>query len=106
MSQLIEQYLPLLEAIMRIKNTHDRRQVLQILLRDRKLKKVIREIALNVVEGNVPLTSSDRKLLQKYKSTIWKLKAKHSVQRIINQEGEGFLGILLPIIASLIGSSI
>lgn len=106
MSQLIEEHLPLLEAIMRIKNVSERKQVLSILLRDKKLKKVVREIALNVVEGNVPLTEKERKMLQKYKSTIWRLKAKHSVRRVVDQDGEGFLGILLPIIASLIGSAI
>lgn len=106
MSQFIQQHLPLLEAVMRIKDVNERKQVLQILLRDRKLKKVIREIALNVVEGNVPLTANEKRMLQKYKSTIWKLKAKHSVRRVVNQDGEGFLSILLPIIASLIGSSI
>ena len=106
MSELVEQYLPLLEAIIRIKNPSDRRKVLTIFLKDHKLKKVLREIALNVVEKNVPLTQQQKRKLARYKSALWSLRSRKGVKQVIEQEGEGFLSILLPIVTSLIASSL
>lgn len=106
MSSAIETSLPILEAIMRIRDSHERKTVLLIMLKDHKLKRALKEIALNVVERTIPLTDKQKKLLEKYKSAIWKIKTKNSVKSVIRQEGEGFLGILLPIIASLIAQNV
>ena len=91
---------------MRIRDPNDRRTVLLIMLKDQKLKRALKEIALNVVERNIPLTEPQKKTLNKYKSAIWKIRSNSSVKSVIQQEGEGFIGILLPIIASLLASNV
>lgn len=98
--------LLLLDYIMKIRDSSDRKTVLDIFLKDNKFKKMMREIALNVVEKNVPLNDKNKRMLSKYKSALWKLKSRHSVRKVIQQEGEGFLSILLPIVGSLIASKL
>lgn len=106
MASALELTLPILEAIMRIRDPNERKTVLLIMLKDHKLKRALKEIALNVVERTIPLTDKQKKLLEKYKSAIWKIKSKTSVKTVIQQEGEGFLSILLPIVASIISQNV
>lgn len=104
MDSKMEKYLLFLDFILKIRDSKDRKIVLDILLKDNGFKKIFREIAVNVVEKNVPLNDKEKKRLAKYKSVIWKLKSRHSVRKVVTQEGEGFLSILLPIITSLLAS--
>lgn len=71
---------------------------------DDKLIKFFCECALNIDEGNVPLTSKQHKELKKYRPHIKTLRKKHTSKKIkkkIIQEG-GFLPALaLPILKAL-----
>jgi hypothetical protein len=65
----------------------------------------ISEILRNVVLGTLPLKDSHVKALKKYKTPLMKLTNLNKRKRgkfIYKQKG-GFLGAVLPIVASLIG---
>lgn len=67
--------------------------------------KAICECTLNVLKGNVPLTTSQKRYLSKYKSTLRKIGTKKgslsSKRNLIVQKG-GFLNILLPAALSVL----
>lgn len=100
MSQLVKEYFPLLEFISKIKSPKERKFVLLTLLKDNKLKKVLREIAKNVVEKNIPLTPKEKRMLSKYKRVIWRLKSREKVSNVINQEGAGFFLPLFTVLST------
>jgi len=76
---------------------------------DPKLVKAICECALNVINGNVPLSVSQKQRLSPHKSTLRSLadkrKSNKARKRLIVQRG-GFVGVLLraiiPTLASLL----
>lgn len=67
--------------------------------------KTICECTLNALEGNIPLTSSQKKSLRKYKSPLRKIATKKgslfSKKKLIIQNG-GFLNILVPAALSVL----
>lgn len=67
--------------------------------------KAICECSLNVLKGNIPLTSQQKKSLSHYKSTIRKVGSKKGAlfqkKRLIIQNG-GFLNILIPAALSVL----
>lgn len=88
----------------------------KILLRDvscnNDIFQAIREIAVNTVNKNVPLSDSEKKLLRKYKRVLQQLAlpsktrfTKKKQTKLVVQSG-GFLSILLPIVAGIIGKQI
>lgn len=71
--------------------------------------KAVCECSLNVLKGNIPLTSHQKKSLSKYKSTIRKIGSKKGSlfqkKKLIVQKG-GFLNILIPAALSVLTSLI
>ena len=67
--------------------------------------KAICECTLNVLKGNVPLSSYQKKSLSKYKATLRKIGAKKGSlfhkKKLIIQRG-GFLNILIPAALSVL----
>lgn len=74
---------------------------------DTDLIKCLCEICHNVLKGNVPLTSIQKRKLQRYKQTIRGLSSYRKTSQLkkkqLLQKG-GFLGALLPPIIGLLGS--
>lgn len=74
---------------------------------DNRIIKLIAEMALNTLHGNIRLTRKQRKGLQRHKQILRSLANKRirlgeKRQLLIQQKG-GFLPLLLPIIASALG---
>jgi len=78
-------------------------------LSDECLYKALNEIAVNTIKGNVKLNKSQKTQLRKYKTNLIGLSKKTNNKsrkiKLIKQSG-GFLPILIPAIASIIGSLI
>src|SRR5215468_6682682 len=73
------------------------------------LLRCISEVCLNVLRDNVPLSSSSKKKLKKYKGQIRKVASKRvstaKKKKLINQKGGFLLPLLstvLPVIASML----
>lgn len=66
---------------------------------DPVLYKAICECALNITNGNIPITNADKKKLETYKGVLRKLSCSNntllSKRKIIRQKGGSFLPILL-----------
>jgi hypothetical protein len=94
-----------LEMIGKIKNVRLQTEVLNDFSLDDCLYKGIREIALNTINRNIPLTRLQKEKLIKYKPHISKFvckaQTKKSQRKQVTQSG-GFLQILVPIVASLL----
>ena len=73
---------------------------------DTELIKCICECALNILKGNIPLQSDQRKRLQKHKHKLRQLTGAASIteKKKIIQKGAGFLPFLLAPIISALGS--
>lgn len=78
---------------------------------ERHLDKAIREVVLNTLNNNIPLTDEQKQDLSKYKNDLRllarnKLSKKRKKQLIVNQHGKGipFLSILLPAALQVISS--
>lgn len=67
--------------------------------------KAICECSLNVLKGNVPLSTSQKRALSKYKTTLRKIGAKKGSlfhkKKLIVQQG-GFLNFLIPAALSVL----
>jgi len=71
---------------------------------ERYLDKGIREVVLNTLNNNIPLSDKQKNELSKYKNDLRllarnKLSKKHKKRLIVHQQGKGippFLSILLP----------
>lgn len=67
--------------------------------------KAICECSLNVLKGNIPLSSKQKKSLNQYKSTLRKIGTKKGAlfqkKKLIIQKG-GFLNILIPAALSVL----
>jgi hypothetical protein len=74
---------------------------------DNKMIRLISEMALNTLQGNIRLSPKQRKHLQRYKQILRSLADKRTrvgeKRRIIIRQKGGFLPILLPIIANAVG---
>jgi hypothetical protein len=77
---------------------------------DPELVRVICECALNVLEGNIPISSRDKKRLLRNKNLLRRLAGNRDSlpqkKRLIVQSGGSFLLALLPAVISLIGSAL
>ena len=71
--------------------------------------KAISECALNVLKGNIPLSTHQKKCLKKHKTILRKIGDKKTTlfkkKKLIIQQG-GFLNILIPAVAALLPSII
>jgi len=105
MSENLKKCFGKLLVLSRIKSKHERCRVLAEIVDD-CLHKALKEIAVNTVNGNIKLTPRERRKLYKYKKlilTMAKNKAKKRHRKIVVQSG-GFLPMLVPAVAALLGS--
>lgn len=72
--------------------------------------KALCECVHNLIIGNLPIKSQQKKCLQKHKTTLRKIASKKgslfSKKKLIVQKGDGFLSILLPAAITAISSII
>lgn len=106
MSKLLQKYWHRLEIIASIKRKQLRRELLKEFSKDEDFCKVLRELARNTVNRNIPLKRFHVRQLQSHKRTILALskkKTKKSVRKKAIVQSGGFLPVLIPIVASLLG---
>ena len=103
MSKRLQHHAPYLQAL--VKGAPKQRRAI-IGAANKELLGCLCECTLNVLNGNIPLKSSDKKKLQKYKRQIRSLvNKKVSVKKkkkTLSQKG-GFLGALLTPVLSALG---
>lgn len=105
MSRRLKKNIPFLHALAK-GSQPQRKGILQGAKKD--LLETICECALNVLHGNVPLSSSEKRKLKSHKHTLRnlcnrKIALQNKKRKLLNQKG-GFLPALIaPIIASLVG---
>jgi ATP sulfurylase len=75
---------------------------------DDRIFKALKEMAKNVLAGNVPMSDEQKKQLSRYKKELRALatqfKRKNRIRRIIQQSGRGFLPALIPLVITAISS--
>ena len=102
----VSTHLPVLRRLCRCNNKLQR----EILLRGGKpLQLCLRECALNVLRGNVPLSKHQFRKLRKFKNNLRELSRKNTTQKRrleIEQRGGFLASLLLPIVGSLAGAVI
>lgn len=102
-----EKYIELLKAIELCRTRQERTFLLTVLCRHEKFIKAMKLICKNIVTQSIPLTDKQKNQIKKHASVIFHVaKSRRSAKRSIIQSGGGFISILLPIVASLIGSAI
>lgn len=89
---------PLIEAVAKIKNKKAQRLLLRQLSKNRKFVSCLREIAKNTIAGNLPLSQVQKRKLNRHTSVVRGLARRTKVQ----QSG-GFIGAVLPLLASIVG---
>lgn len=98
----VKKHLPVLQLVQKAKPKLRKRIILHCEL---DFIKTLDECIFNTLKGNIPLKSSEKKKLLKYKGTLRKiLKSKSNLnnkRKIISQSGGAFLPALLaPIVAA------
>ena len=105
MSENLRKCFPKLEVLAQIKSKKSRRQTLSA-MSDDSLYHAIKEIISNLLQKNIKLTRNQRRSLSRCKKTIVtiaKHKGKANRKHIVVQSG-GFLHILIPAVAAVLGS--
>ena len=110
-SSVLRKTYPFLRIVSTL-SPNSRRKILNELNGDQDVYKSMREIAINTVKGNVPLSTKSKQQLKKFDKTIHLLN-KHRTKscscrkrKQIIQQGSGILPILIPAIAGIISSII
>ena len=101
--------MPFLRLIAGISRNDIRKAILKKLSEDPSFLKALREIAKNTVRRKINLSSAEVKKLQKHKRLIASIaKTKNSIdkRRKLAVKSGGFLPILIPLIATIIGEVI
>lgn len=102
-----QKYIELLKVISLCNSKSERQSVLTVLCRHKKFIKAMKILCKNTVNQSLPLTDKQKHQLRKHASVIsYIAKSRRSAKKSIVQSGAGFVSILLPIVASLIGSAI
>lgn len=99
--ELIVDYFPLLQALTKIREGSAKKSLLRQLTKDPNFKLCLQEIAANVAKGAVDLSTKDKRRLNKHSDVIRRLKRNKSV----SQSG-GFLNIVVPLLATIVGELI
>ena len=96
----------MLEALSTIKDKK-KRKIFLTLFED-NLRRAIREVSYNLINGNITLTEDDKKKLTRFKKILRLLAdpktKKLRFRRIVTQTGSGFLPLLIPLIVSAVSS--
>lgn len=98
---LVEKYLPLLQAVVKVKNVRCRQMILKELGKDKQFATCLREITENLLDGNVDLSVKDKRRLNRHAKVIKSLQKGKGV----SQSG-GFLNIVIPLLATVVGELI
>jgi len=99
----VKRSLPYIKVLVKSKNNVNKNEVLRnfppFVIND------IVEILYNIVKGNIDIESKQKKCLKPYKKPLLKLvnMPKKSRKNFVYKQKGGFIGAVLPIIASLIG---
>lgn len=91
-------HFPLLTAVAKIKNKKAQALVLRHLSKDKAFVSTLREVAKNVIAGNLKLSARDKRLLNRHTRIIRALAKRKNVA----QSG-GFIQAVLPFLASALG---
>lgn len=107
MSRNLRNCVRKLAIIAEVKNRRLQTQLLKDISCEDKIYKALKELALNVRDGNIPLTRSEKQRLKRYKSRIkaltCKVTSKKKRRKIVTQSG-GWLGILIPTVLSILST--
>lgn len=93
-----------LQILCTIKNRKIRNSSIFNLLHCPLVRKSLREIALNIIKNNLPLSKTNRKKLRKYKEIIFLLSKRiwcQPLRRVAARIGE-ILPIIVPLVAKVI----
>lgn len=105
-SRNLKKSLPLLEAMSSIRDPRKRAAFLKLF--EANLQRAIREVCFNLLNGNVNLTTEEKKRLQRFKKVLRALAdsktKKRKFNKIVSQTGRGFLPAIIPLVISAISS--
>ena len=109
MSHNLQTCLKELKLVMKINDKKNRLIVLNFLSHKKCIYMALREIAMNIIKQNIPLTKRQTTRLSPYAKVIKSLsdgaKSKRAKRKLVIQSG-GFLPWLIPIIGTAITSAI
>jgi hypothetical protein len=105
-SQNLRKCLRKLELIVSVRDIKLRQKLLEDVSCNNAIFKAIKEILLNTVNSNVPLSKTQKNKLKKYEKIMRKLACckygnKGSKKKLVMQSG-GFLPILIPSVIALL----
>lgn len=105
-SKNLKKCLPLLETLSSIRDSKKRRDFLRVF--ESNLIRALREMCYNLLNGNIPLNTEEKKKLMRYKRILRLLAdsktKKTRFRKIVTQTGRGFLPAIIPLIVSAITS--
>lgn len=105
MSEALKKYFVVLEHLAQVNNRKDRKVLLRVFSRNPLFIKALREICSNTINGGLSLSQKDKNRLRKHKDIIVCLATKNkAVKRKLIQTGSGFLSVILPLVASVVGA--
>lgn len=100
-------YFAFLEAVTLCRTSAERRIVLSVLCRDPKFIKAVKVICALTYQNAKNLTSHQKQQLKRFATVIEHLaKTLRLPKAKVIQHGGGLIAALLPIVASLVGSTI
>jgi hypothetical protein len=105
MSSNLQNYFVILERLAKTTSRKERSDIMKVFCRDKNFIKALKEICSNTVRGNLTLSLKDKNRLKKHKRVIESLASSKPFKRKLVQSGSGFLAVLLPLVASIIGSA-
>ena len=109
MSHNLQTCLKELKLVMKINDKRKRLIVLSYLAHKKCIYMALREIAMNIIKQNIPLTKSQTNRLSPYAKVIKSLsdgaKSKRAKRKLVVQSG-GFLPWLIPIIGTALTAAI
>jgi hypothetical protein len=106
MSENLRHCYKVLRLVGKVKNERLRTAILKEIACDENVYRALREIIVNTLKGNVPLTTAQKAKLRRQRKFIEKLscnkrKSIHKKRELVRQSG-GFLQIAAPAVALLL----
>lgn len=109
MSEFLKQVIHFLEVVSKIKKKKDRELIMKALAEDKKVRHMMKEISINLLKEQLPITKKQVIQLRKFKNTFIGLatrgNSKKKKVQLIKQTG-GSLPFLVPILSALVSSLI
>lgn len=105
MSKNLQNCISELQLVAKMKNKHAQSNLLKKLAKQNCFYNAIKEISLNVVDNNIPLTEVHKKILRKHRHVIRALAqpSKRKKIKAVVQSG-GALSLLIPLVSALLDS--